>query len=189
MLEWIIQLDHAVFNFINQTMTNSVFDVIMPAITDLHKTTPFKIIVPIFFVSLFVYKFKLKKGLLLFVGLLLSLGLSDLIGNYGFKKTAQRARPGDSTQVQAIVRSPYGGYSFTSNHAANMFSLATYTSALIPGSAIIVFPIATLIGFSRVYNGVHFPLDVIVGGLLGFVCAFCVVSLFKKILKIKEANP
>lgn len=189
MLEWIIQLDHAAFNFINQTSTNSFFDIVMPAITDLHKTTAFKFIVPIFFVSLFVYKFKFKKGLIFFVGLLLSLGLSDLIGNYGFKKTVQRARPGDNPQIQAVIRSPYGGYSFTSNHAANMFSLATYTSALIPGSAIIVFPIATLICFSRVYNGVHFPLDVIVGGLLGFVCAFLVVNLLKKILRMNRSNP
>lgn len=187
MLEWILQLDQKLLLFINRDLSNSFFDRIMPAITDLHKASWFKVIVPLLLFLLFCYKFRLKKGSLIFVGLLVSLGLSDFLGNQLFKQTVQRARPGDTPSISVQVRSPYGGYSFVSNHATNMFNLATYTASFIPGSQVILYPTAALIAYSRVYNGVHFPLDVICGGLFGSMVGMTVTRLVRSLLKrIKE---
>lgn len=188
MLEWILQLDHSIFYFINGSLSNSLFDSVMPAITDLHKQSWFKLVAPIFLFLLFRHRFGAKKASLVIVGLVLSLGVSDFVGNVAFKKTIQRARPGDNPQVHAIVRSPYGGYSFMSNHATNMFNLATYTSQIIPGSGLFLYPVASVIAFSRVYNGVHFPTDVLCGGLLGSFWGFLFSFGLKKIIYRKKQD-
>jgi undecaprenyl-diphosphatase len=183
MIEFLTNLDFSLLRLINIELSNSFFDQFMPAITDLHKSTGFKILAPSLFILLFVKKFGSKKGLLIFVGLLLSLGLSDLIGNHLFKKNFERLRPGDNPKIEVVVRSPYGGYSFISNHAANMFTMATYTSAFIPVSGFVLYPLAATVAYSRVYNGVHFPSDVFAGALLGFCISLLTTNIFKRISK------
>jgi undecaprenyl-diphosphatase len=58
--------------------------------------------------------------------------------------------------------------SFPSNHAANSAALATVFSMVYPHLRFILWGLATTVMFSRVYIGVHYPLDIISGGLLGF---------------------
>lgn len=170
MLEYFFQLDLGLFHLINVTLSNEYFDIIFPLITDLHKTIYFKFLVYPFILVFFVWKFK-KKGFLIFIFCTLSVASADLIGNWGFKKTFQRPRPGDNPQIEKIVRSPYGGYSFVSNHAANMFAFAFFISAFLPKGRKVFFTLASLIAFSRVYNGVHYPSDILFGGLLGILIA------------------
>ncbi|HHU83478.1 MAG TPA: phosphatase PAP2 family protein [Firmicutes bacterium] len=63
-------------------------------------------------------------------------------------------------------------YSFPSGHTAVAFSAALTINALVPlAISIIGFTLAALIGYSRIYIGVHYPSDVIVGGLIGYVIA------------------
>ena len=175
-LEW----DHALLHFINTTTANSWFDVFFPAITDLHKTLIFNLVIYPLFLGLFYWKYK-KNGLVLFVGLLLCLGMTDFSGNI-IKQNILRPRPGDTPGVEVTVRSPYGGYSFLSNHAANMFALATYSSFFIPVLKVPTYLAAILTSYSRVYNGVHYPTDVLAGALLGTFWALLFVSGFRKIL-------
>lgn len=178
----ILHWDITIFLFLNKTISNPLFDLIFPWITDLHKTATFNLIAYPLFLGLFIGKFQLKNGLKLFVGLILCLAVNDFIWNYGLKETVQRARPGDNPALHAVVRSPYAGYSFPSNHAANMFALATYSAVFLSGSAIFLFPIAALVGFSRIYNGVHFPIDVLCGALLGSLMGLIWVFVIKKYL-------
>ena len=173
--------------YINVLGSNAWFDWFFPAITDLHKTLIFNLVAYPLFLGLFYWKFK-RQGFLVFFGLLLCLGFGDFFGNHAFKKNFQRARPGDNPKVEVIVRSPYGGYSFTSNHATNMFALATYSSRFIPALAVPTFTIASLVGYSRIYNGVHFPLDVVVGGLFGCLWGLLFSKGFKKII-FKRTQP
>jgi undecaprenyl-diphosphatase len=180
-MDKLIQLDHTLLFYINNLWSNSFFDALFPGITDLHKTLIFNLVMYPLFIGLFYWKYK-KQGFLIFFGLILCLGFSDIFGNYAIKKNVQRPRPADTPGVEVIVRSPSGGFSFTSNHATNMFALATYTTRFIPG----MWPtyiFAALIAYSRVYNGAHFPLDVIVGGILGTLWGFLFSALLKKILK------
>ncbi len=70
------------------------------------------------------------------------------------------------------VRLPEGTLldrSFPSGHTQAAFGVATYESLLYPALAPILLLAALLVGVSRIYLGVHFPLDVLVGGLLGAV--------------------
>ncbi|MGZ3770653.1 MAG: phosphatase PAP2 family protein, partial [Bdellovibrio sp.] len=84
--------------------------------------------------------------------------------------------------LEVKVRAPFGGYSFVSNHANNMFNFATFTSSIFPPAAIPAFTMAFLVAYSRVYNGVHFPADVICGALLGILFGLVFARLCKKII-------
>ena len=59
------------------------------------------------------------------------------------------------------------GYAFPSGHASRAFALATVLSAKYPKKGVLFFVTAATIGFSRIYIGVHYPLDVIAGAILG----------------------
>lgn len=167
-MDFLYELDKSLLLLINRQWTAPWADAFFPAITDLHKSPIFVVFIILTLLSFFLWKYR-KYGLMFFVGLLLALGTSDLVGNHVFKKNVARARPGDYLKEMVIVRSPYGGYSFTSNHAANMFCLAKYVAEFFPQSRVVMYGAATLISYSRVYNGVHYPSDVVGGGILGWI--------------------
>ncbi|HEY1079982.1 MAG TPA: phosphatase PAP2 family protein [Bdellovibrio sp.] len=141
---------------------------------------------------IFMWRRGVKKGLIIFFFCLLSVGASDGFGNWALKKNVQRPRPGDTQNLEVRVLSPYGGYSFVSNHATNMFSFASFTAVIFPPAAVPLYTLATVVAYSRVYNGVHFPADVICGGILG--CLFgllfsrlCLMVLRK--IKTERTSP
>lgn len=178
-MDAIYQLDLGLFHLINISMSNQYFDLIFPFITDLHKTLYFKLTVYPLVLLFFIWKFQ-KKGIIIFILCFLSVASADLIGNWGFKKTFQRLRPGDNPKIEKIVRSSYGGYSFVSNHAANMFAFAFFMSFFMIRGKLFFYSLAAVIAFSRVYNGVHYPSDVICGAILGmFVASFYLMILRK----------
>lgn len=189
-MDFLIHLDHSLFHFINQTLASSWQDAFFPFITDLHKQLWFKLIVyPILF-GFYLYKYK-KMGILYFVFCLLATGVTDFSGNNLIKKNVQRPRPFDLVGMEVTKRSSAHGQSFISNHASNMFAFATYTSSFFPAGRFVFFAFAVLIAYSRVYNGVHFPLDVICGGLWGIAIALLFILLARwtaKKISIKKES-
>lgn len=178
----LLQWDAELFVLLNSTLTHPWLDWFFPAITDLHKTTLFRIVVPLLMIGAFIRGWGVKRGAGLFAGFLLTLALADGISTHAFKKTIQRPRPPQTEGLTVIQRSPAGSFSFPSNHAVNSFALATFATAFLAGSGPWLFVIAFLIAYSRVYNGVHFPLDVTAGALLGLVIATLTVRLTKQIV-------
>lgn len=182
MLDFILSLDKSLFVLINSQWTAAWADQFFPFITDLHKTPFFKFILVPVILSLFIWRRGLKKGLIIFFFALLSVSISDGVGNWAFKKTVQRPRPANTQGLEVQVRAPFGGYSFVSNHSTNMFSFASFTGAIFPPAAVPLYGLATVIAYSRVYNGVHFPTDVICGGLLGILFGLLFAYLCRMIL-------
>ncbi|KHD88607.1 MAG: phosphatase [Bdellovibrio sp. ArHS] len=182
MLDFLLSLDKSLLVLINSQWTASWADHFFPFITDLHKTSFFKTVLVPLVLGLFIWRRGLKKGLVIFFLCVAAIGLSDVVGNKAFKKTVQRPRPGDTPGLHVIVRAPYGGYSFVSNHSTNMFCFAAFTGLIFPAAAVPTFALALVIGYSRIYNGVHFPTDVLGGALLGMAFGILFAFLCQKIL-------
>jgi undecaprenyl-diphosphatase len=178
-LDFLERVDLFIFRLINSDWTHSYFDIFFPSITDLHKTLVFKLVFIPLILLLFFYWRRLN-GLVVFSGLILSLALSDWVGAQ-IKKTVMRERPFE-TNIEIIQRSGAGGYSFPSNHAINMFCAAMFLSYFFPRYRWAFFVAATLVSFSRVYNGVHYPSDVLFGGLLGALFGYAGAKLTEKII-------
>lgn len=174
-----IRFDHTVFEQVNSVWTHPFLDWLMPAITDLHKD-PRSLVIFLPLILLWVIQ---KRGFalkcLLVLGL--SIGLSDLVSYRVIKKTTQRDRPQYTEGLKVELRThEHSGTSFPSNHAANVFAGATVLSLANPALWPVFFLIAGAVAYSRVYVGVHFPLDVIGGALLGFSIATFVWILFRQ---------
>jgi undecaprenyl-diphosphatase len=88
------------------------------------------------------------------------------------KAATDRARP----DVDTLVDRPSSS-SFPSGHAASSFACATVLAAFAPALRVPLFLLAAAIAWSRVYVGVHFPLDVLAGALWGVAIGFCVRAL------------
>jgi undecaprenyl-diphosphatase len=100
----------------------------------------------------------------------ISVALTDSLATFAIKPLVHRLRPCNPQVLIAGGRFLLGhksSLSFPSNHAMNVFGLATLFSLLYPRFTVWLAFFAGLIGLSRIYVGVHYPLDVWGGALLG----------------------
>ena len=133
----------------------------------------------IFFLIVLVKTKNYKEVIVCFVLLLVVVGLADLTAKYCFKEFFQRYRPTHNINLKEqlhIVNNYRGGkYGFISSHACNMFASSFLFYQFIKikyrRSIWFLFSWALIIGYSRVYLGVHYPSDVLVGGMVGIVIA------------------
>lgn len=179
------QWDRWLFIQVNSEWTNSVFDSVLPFMRNGTYWAPLYL----FLIVFMLMNFKGKGGwwILLCIA---TIALTDMIGTYGFKHNFYRYRPCSDinffSQVRLLVDRCSGGYSFTSNHAANHFGMATFffvtfrTTPVLKKWAWAGFLWAGLIAYAQVYVGVHYPLDVLAGTLLGLVVGWLTGKLFNK---------
>lgn len=186
LLDSLYQLDLSLFHFINTEMSNSFFNWFMPLITDLHKNT-FIIFPASGFLFWLLWRMYGTQAIRIFLGLIFTLAFCDWTSSSLIKNNVQRLRPGDQSSISAIVRSPYGGYSFVSNHSANMFAFAIFAGFFLKRLRASFILLASIIAFSRVYNGVHFPSDVFFGGLYGSGLAFIFHKTYSRFLMQEKA--
>jgi len=121
-----------------------------------------------------------RRGLVILLGAVLTITLSDQLAAHVIKPWVGRARPCNTlSDVELLVRCS-GSFSFPSAHAANTFAGAFYFSRFAPGITIPLAVVAFLVSYSRVYVGVHYPLDLVGGGVLGVACAALVLALMSR---------
>ncbi len=94
------------------------------------------------------------------------------------KNLFQRPRP-FQTYDWVIKRADVSGYSMPSGHSAMAFESAYIWSEYFPQLSPLFYSIATYVAISRVYYGVHYPSDVIIGGIIGYLTAFTISKNFK----------
>jgi undecaprenyl-diphosphatase len=98
----------------------------------------------------------------------------------GLKALFDRERPPlRYAEPDPLVRTPHDG-SFPSGHAATSFAAATILSFAFPRFAPLLFVLAAAVGWSRVYVGVHYPLDILGGAVLGVVVALGLRMLIRR---------
>jgi undecaprenyl-diphosphatase len=109
--------------------------------------------------------------------------------SYGLKEWIGRARPSTVyASPKPLVHAPHSG-SFPSGHATVSFACATVLAFHAPRAAPAFFVLAAAIAWSRVYVGVHYPLDVLGGAVLGVGIATALRWLSANLPRSRRATP
>ncbi len=92
-----------------------------------------------------------------------------------------RSRP----RVDPLVAVPQS-HSFPSGHAVSSFACATVIAAFVPQGRVPLYALAVLVAWSRVYVGVHYPLDVLAGAVFGVALGLCVVRVLPRLAAVRR---
>jgi undecaprenyl-diphosphatase len=173
MLELLLELDQKAF-FVLNGFNTPWLDQVMFWISK----TEFWI--PLYAGLLFLIIKNYKKKSWAIIGcLILTIILADQITSTGMKPFFQRVRPSRDPQLKELVHTVNGykggKYGFASSHAANTMGIAFFLWLLFANRyrwIWILFIWATIVSFSRIYLGVHYPGDILVGMLLGLLSGY-----------------
>lgn len=181
MISWLDGLDKTLFHLLNGTLSNALLDIFMPIITNQNYWV-FPVLILIFVLILKGGKRgKIAAGILI-----ISVAATDVIAAQIIKPWVGRLRPSHAMAESINLLVAKGGkYSFVSNHAANMFSAAAVLTYFYSKWNKFLYTMAVIVSLSRIYVGVHYPGDVIIGGLFGYGMAWSVISLWI-LLKMRE---
>jgi undecaprenyl-diphosphatase len=177
----IYQWDTSLFYFINLNLQNYYFNATMPIITNAGTNTFWLVICVILFV--FGGEKAKKAAVLCVMALTLGYFLSEFL-----KYAVDRPRP-DTVLSGVHLLSNINGGSFPSGHSITSFAACTMLGVKL-GYLYIFLLLASLVAFSRIYLGVHYPSDVIVGALIGVLCSLLILKwedpIWEQILKFKS---
>ncbi|HHV02403.1 MAG: phosphatase PAP2 family protein [Bacteroidales bacterium] len=181
LVESIITLDHKLFFIINGAHCDFL-DPVMKLFSNIPVWIPLYLLIAGGFFLILPWRYALTAIL----GIILTFLLTDQVSSSLIKDWVQRLRPSYIAEWDGMFRllEDKGGlYSFVSSHASNVFGLACFTSLAYRRRwyTISIFLWATLVSYSRIYVGKHFPLDVICGAIIGLVLGWIVFMLFKLI--------
>lgn len=182
MIEKLNELDTSLFLWLN-SFNSPFWDKVMWVVSGKIEWVPLYAIL----LAIVIYKYRWKSiWIVLAIALLIT--LADQISTEVFKKGIERLRPSHNEEIRDIVHvvKDYSGnyyrggfYGFVSSHAANSFAVATFFTLLFKRRwfTYSIFFWASLVSYSRIYLGVHYPGDIIGGAILGAVIALLVYLL------------
>lgn len=172
-----LQFDLTAFHYLNGVWTNPFFDWLMPVVTTQKNWVPLLVVGWFFLLLGFSGKFR---RLALMIALVVI--LSDQISSHLIKPMYGRQRPCCSTTIEKrLLVGCTKSKSFPSSHATNSASVAGFV--WLEAGWAIGLPLtlmSIIIAYSRVYVGVHYPLDVFAGFLLGWAVALLVWYISRK---------
>jgi len=183
LLDIIKSIDISLFRFINCDMHNKLLDFIMPIITT---SEYWRVPMLIGYIVLAILGH--KKGRETFILTLLAVILSDWMTGHVLKPAFHRLRPFEILQGVNLLAKAYAD-SFPSAHASNMFTMAFVMSYIWRKPCVvgISFAAAVIVGFSRIYVGVHFPGDVFAGAITAVFYSIAAIYLFKTIRLVRQS--
>ena len=183
--------DHVAWFFINTRWHNSLFDLVLPFIRNQWFWAPLY-----FFLLLFMPSRFGKKGWVWCLFFIISFAISDQVSAHLLKPLFQRLRPCNTPYLYSVIRTLVpcgGGYSFPSSHAANHFALAVFGIATLKFNFRRLWIPAVLwaaaVSYAQVYVGVHFPLDVLCGAIIGILTGMTTGAVFNRYFRLPVYHP
>lgn len=192
-MDYIATLDTEVFFFFNRLHTpwlDPVMFYLSKTITSL----------PLYAVLIFLLFLKFNKTIWIpIVCIILLIASTDQLTSGLMKPTFERLRPSHEPllkdQVHTVNGYKGGKFGFASSHASNTFGLAMFFFLLFRKSYRwmgLMFGWAMLVSYTRIYLGVHYPGDIIVGAGIGLICGWAFYRLnsllFRKLLPEEKSN-
>ena len=183
LMNQLLSYDQYLFKIINNQWSNSFFDWLMPWLRNSEMWYPLYL----FLLLLVVINFKQNRfaWILFFVGTII---ICDFVSSKIIKENIIRLRPCNEPSIASWVHVLVGyrpqSSSFTSSHAANHFGMAMFLFLTLRNHfkkwPALFFFWAFSISFAQVYVGVHYPLDIICGGLIGILIGYLSGKSFNK---------
>lgn len=165
LLDRIQRKDTSILMIFNSSIKCKILDIFMPIVTYVGSA-----VFGILFCAISTIYFKTRVFGMEVTGALL---ISSLVARF-IKVHVSRIRPYVTLQNLYIRKIGIDNYSFPSGHTTATFSIAVMIALNIPTLGIFSMLIAITVGVSRMYLGVHYPSDVLVGMLLGTVTSLCI---------------
>ncbi len=183
MLEILKNIDQFLFFKINTQYTSPLLDMGLVQVRNMFFWSPLYVFVVAFWLINFG-----KKGIWLLLGLLLTFVMADQLASHLIKPFVARLRPCNTPELAAQIRLLVrcgSGYSFPSAHATNHFAIAFYLIPFFKKFGTLIKPLlflwAASVAYAQVYVGVHYPIDVFSGALLGIGIGYFMGILLKNI--------
>lgn len=182
-------VDQSLFFKINAQWHNSFFDAVLPFVREPTVWVPFY-----FFLSIFVLINFKSDGWLWILFLMLTAMITDYTSSSIIKEWFPRLRPCRDPEIAHRVRflvayCPISS-SFVSSHAVNHFAISTFIFVTFKNAIsrkwILVYIWAFAICYAQVYVGVHFPLDVTAGAIIGTILGYITSSVFNRFFPLPD---
>jgi len=184
LFEKIEHIDQQLFLLLNGLNAPFV-DPIMLFFTETYTWIPLYVILLYFIIR----HFGIKSLLWILPLITLLIAASDQSSVHLFKNVFQRFRPCHNLHLQPFVHliAGCGGkFGFISSHAVNTFALATFFHFILNDKvkyfSFFIFIWASIVAYSRIYAGVHYPADITVGAAWGFLIGYVFKSIFNFIV-------
>ncbi len=174
-LQNILDIDKELFLYLN-SFYNDFWDTIMLMITRKETWFPFYCII-----LFYIFKNYRSKSLLIILSLILVIAAADQFSGLmkvGFHRFRPVHEPAIADLVHNVLRKG-GLYGFVSAHAANSVAILVFTSRIFKSKSYYFLMLfwALLFMYSRIYGGVHYPLDILGGATLGWIIGILVYKL------------
>ncbi|MFC2148173.1 phosphatase PAP2 family protein [Bacteroidota bacterium] len=182
MLKHLLEWDRNTFIYLNNLGTED-YDLFWVIVTNITSWIPLYILL----LALIFLKYPKKEALFISCTIVLLLicilGLTDITKTY-----FERLRPNNDIEINSIIRilkNP-AGYSFFSGHASSSFSLTTISFLFLRKKISIIWLLFIwpfLFAYSRIYVGVHYPLDLMTGALSGMLLGFLFYLFYRRFIE------
>lgn len=189
-MEYLLELDREFFLALNGDIRRPMLDQVMMFLTETYAW------IPLYLVLLFLLIRNDKKNTWIWLlAVAFTILLADQITSSVLKPFFERLRPSRDPSLMGqvyIVNGYRGGkFGFASSHAANTFGIATLMWMVLkryrPWIGLL-FLWTLLVGYTRIYLGVHFPGDILAGFAIGFACALVSYFMFLFVKNFFDRN-